>query len=310
VTALAGIRVLELGGFISGPYAGQLLAELGADVVKVEPPNGGDPFRGFGGGDYSPQFCAYNWHKRSVVLDLSRPDGVAALRRLAARADVMLDNMRPGVLGRLGLDRAAMVAENPGLICASLTGFGATGPLSGQPAYDTVAMARSGLLCQLLDPDRPAIAGPAMADAISGLYTALGILGALVERARSGQGRRVEVAMTEAVSAFATEPFPASCRLAECPARMTGRPCRNPMRCPVRMAGRLGYTCRPRRSFGPGCWPRSSVRRWLRTRASPPGAGGSRTTRRCRRHWRRRSAPVRAMTGWSAWPRTTCRTPR
>jgi len=207
MTVLAGVQVLELGGFISGPYAGQLLAEMGADVVKIEPPKGGDPFRSFGDAGYSPQFCAYNRHKRSVALDLAQPAGQAALRRLAARADVMLDNMRPGVLARLGLGDAALVALKPRLIRSSLTGFGATGPLSRQPAYDTVAMARGGLMSQLLDPAHPAITGPAMADAISGLYTAQGILGALFERERTGRGRRVEVAMTEAVSAFATEPF-------------------------------------------------------------------------------------------------------
>lgn len=204
---LDGVHVLELGGFISGPYAGQLLAEMGADVVKLEPPDGGDPFRSFGGRDYSPQFCAYNKHKRSVAVDLGCEAGQAVVRRLAARADVMLDNFRPGVLDRLGLDDAGLVAANPRLIRASLTGFGATGPYARRPAYDTVAMAYGGLLSQLLAQDRPEIIGPAMADAISGLYTALGILGALFERERSGVGRRVEVAMTEAVAAFATEPF-------------------------------------------------------------------------------------------------------
>lgn len=204
---LRGVRVIELGGFISGPYAAQLLAELGATVIKIEPPNGGDPFRSFDGSNYSPQFCAYNKHKQSVTLDLSRAEGKSVLLRLLAEVDVVLDNFRPGVLARLGLSDATLEAANPGLIRASLTGFGASGPYARHPAYDTVAMAMSGLLSQLLDPDRPRITGPAIADAISGMYTAIGILGALVERARTRRGRRVEVAMVEAVAAFATEPF-------------------------------------------------------------------------------------------------------
>jgi formyl-CoA transferase len=176
-------------------------------VIKIEPPEGGDPFRGFDGSGCSPQFCAYNHNKRSLALDISLPDGRAILLDLLGSADVLLDNMRPGVLARLGLDAPVLAAANPALIHASLTGFGTEGPYRDLPAYDTVAMAMGGLLSQLLDGQAPRIAGPAMADAVSGLYTAIGILGALLGRARGGTTRRVEVAMNEAVSAFACEPF-------------------------------------------------------------------------------------------------------
>jgi crotonobetainyl-CoA:carnitine CoA-transferase CaiB-like acyl-CoA transferase len=204
---LGGIRVLELGNFISGPYTGQLLAELGANVIKIERPKGGDPFRGFVDGDMSPQFWAYNRGKRSVTLDINTASGREVLLKLVAGADVLLENFRPGVLDKLGLGWDVLHQTNPRLIYCSISGFGPDGPYADRPAYDTVAQSMSGFFSQLLDPERPRIAGPAMADAISGLYAALGIAAALAKRARDGEGHRLDVAMVEAMAAFATEPF-------------------------------------------------------------------------------------------------------
>ncbi len=204
---LDGVRVLELGAFITGPYAGQLLAEFGAHVTKIEKPGSGDPFRGFTPGERSPQFCAYNRGKYSVALDIGVPAGRDALLRLAAGADVLLDNFRPDVLDRLGLGWETLQDVNPAMIYCNISGFGPDGPYAKRPAYDTVAMAMSGFSSQLLDPDRPRIAGPAIADAVSGLYAALAIAAALAGRARDGKGHRLDVPMLEAMAAFATEPL-------------------------------------------------------------------------------------------------------
>jgi crotonobetainyl-CoA:carnitine CoA-transferase CaiB-like acyl-CoA transferase len=206
-TFLSGIRVLELGNFISGPFAGQLLAEMGAEVIKIEKPDGGDPFRSFSGEPMSPQFCAHNRGKRSIVLDLTVAEGKEALLRLAEEADVVLENFRPDVLDRLAVGWEAMRARNPRLIYCNISGFGPTGPYAKRPAYDTVAQAMSGFLTQMLDPEHPRIAGPAIGDAISGMYAALAIASAVAGRCRDGKGHRIDVPMVEAMAAFSTDPI-------------------------------------------------------------------------------------------------------
>jgi len=195
-----------MGSFISGPYAGQLLAELGADVIKIERPEGGDPFRSFSKDMLSPQFCAYNRGKRSVTIDVSQPKGREAFLKLVDSADVLLENFRPDVLERLSLGYEVLKARNPGLIYCNISGFGPDGPYAKRPAYDTVAQSMSGFFSQLLDPERPRILGPAIADAISGLYAALGIAAALTERNKTGKGHRLDVAMVEAMAAFSADP--------------------------------------------------------------------------------------------------------
>src|SRR5579862_5983630 len=137
---LKGIRVVELGTMITAPLAGMMLADLGAEVVKVEPPTG-DPFRSFRGGQYSPHFVAYNRGKRSIKLDLRQTEGQTALLKLLARADILIENYRAGVMERLGLTAEALKGANPKLIHCSITGFGATGPYSERPAYDSVGLA-------------------------------------------------------------------------------------------------------------------------------------------------------------------------
>lgn len=204
---LENTRVLELGTFITGPCAGMLLADLGADVVKIEQPGKGDPFRNYEGKLYSPQFRAYNARKRSLTLDLKSAQAREVLERLVLEADVLIENYRPGVLAGLGYGWERLHELNPRLVYCSITGFGSAGPYVDRPCYDTVAQALSGYLSQSVDPEDPHVVGPALADAVSGMYAAYGVLGALVERGRTGKGRHVEVAMLDSLIAFGTAPF-------------------------------------------------------------------------------------------------------
>lgn len=204
---LKGIRVIELGTMITAPLAGMILADFGADVVKVERPDGGDPFRSFRGGLYSPHFVAFNRNKRSVALDLQTEAGRASLRALLSDADVLIDNYRSGVMDRLGFSAEFIQSEYPKLIWCSITGFGGDGPFAGRPAYDAVAGALSGLASVMLDPDTPQASGPTISDNVTGMYAASGILGALYEREKTGRGRRIETNMLEAAVAFVPDAF-------------------------------------------------------------------------------------------------------
>jgi crotonobetainyl-CoA:carnitine CoA-transferase CaiB-like acyl-CoA transferase len=204
---LEGIKVVEQGTFITGPACGMLLGDLGADVVKVEQPGSGDPFRAFKGGLYSPHYQTYNRNKRSIALDPRSADDRAVLDALIEEADVYIQNFRPGVADKLGVGAARLRALNPRLVYVSISGFGATGPAAARPAYDTVAQAASGFLKLLVNPENPRVVGPAIADALTGFYAAYGALGALVERGRTGAGRTVEVSMLEAMAHFNLDAF-------------------------------------------------------------------------------------------------------
>lgn len=204
---LDGIRVIEQGTFITGPAAGMLLADLGADVIKVEQPGTGDPFRAFKGGLYSPHYQTYNRNKRSIELDARDAEDAQVFDSLIQGADVYIQNFRPGTAERLGAGEARLGELNPRLVYCAISGFGQTGPAAGRPAYDTVAQAASGFLNLLVNPENPRVVGPAIADALTGFYAAYGILGALVERARTGKGRRVEVSMLEAMCHFNLDAF-------------------------------------------------------------------------------------------------------
>ena len=204
---LDGILVIELGTMITAPLAGMMLADLGARVIKVEHPNGGDPFRAYRGDLYSPHFAAYNRNKESVQLDLQSATGQDALHKLIARADVLLDNYRPGVLERLRLDDDTLAKLNPGLVRCSITGFGSDGPYRDRPAYDAVGIALSGLASLMLDPAAPHATGPTITDNVTGMYACNGILGALVSKAKTGKGSRVEVNMLESSIAFIPDTF-------------------------------------------------------------------------------------------------------
>lgn len=204
---LSGIKVLEQGTFITGPAAGMFLADLGAEVIKIEQPATGDPFRAFRGGLYSPHFQTYNRNKRSITLNTKLPEDAAVFDELVKGADVYIQNFRPGTAERLGAGEAHLRGLNPRLVYCAISGFGQTGPAAGRPAYDTVAQAASGFLNLLVNPANPRVVGPAIADAMTGFYAAYGILGALVERGRTGVGRKVEVSMLEAMCHFNLDAF-------------------------------------------------------------------------------------------------------
>ncbi|HTN13469.1 MAG TPA: CaiB/BaiF CoA-transferase family protein [Sphingomonadaceae bacterium] len=204
---LDGIRVLDMGTFITGPQAGSLLADLGAEVIKVEMPEVGDPFRAFQGGLYSPHYQTYNRNKKSVELNTKQPEDLAALDELVKGADVFIQNFRPGVAERLGVDAKRLQAINPRLVYALITGFGSDGPHRDRPAFDTVAQASSGFLRLLVNPEYPRVVGPALADALTGFYAAHGVVAALYEREKTGKGRLVETSMFEAMCHFNLDDF-------------------------------------------------------------------------------------------------------
>jgi crotonobetainyl-CoA:carnitine CoA-transferase CaiB-like acyl-CoA transferase len=204
---LGGLRVLEQGTFITGPAAGMLLGDLGADVIKIEHPENGDPFRAFKGGLYSPHYQTYNRNKRSVTLNTKNESDLALFDELIRESDVYIQNFRPGAAERLNAGYERLREINPRLIYCAISGFGQTGPAAGRPAYDSVAQAASGFLGLLINPANPRVVGPAIADSLTGFYATYGILGALHERSHTGVGRKVEVSMLEAMSHFNLDAF-------------------------------------------------------------------------------------------------------
>ncbi|WP_017611831.1 CaiB/BaiF CoA transferase family protein [Nocardiopsis salina] len=197
---LTGITVLEVGAFIAAPYAATQLADLGADVIKVENPQGGDPVRLIGPfleGESSP-FVRLNRHKRSVALDLKSPEGREAFLALAAQCDVVVENLRPGAMQRLGLGHEDLSRANPGIVYASASGWGQDGPLSALAGLDIMAQARSGLMSVTGEPDRdPAKVGVPVCDLVCALYVALAVCAALRERETSGRGQHIDVSLLE-----------------------------------------------------------------------------------------------------------------
>ncbi|MFN4207584.1 MAG: CaiB/BaiF CoA transferase family protein [Agrobacterium albertimagni] len=204
---LQSIRVIEMGTYITGPAAAMQLADLGADVIKVERPGEGDPFRAFKGGLYSPHFQTYNRNKRSIALDTRNREDLEVFHALISSADVFIQNFRPGVAEKLGAGETELRALNPKLVYCAISGFGTSGPARDRPAYDTVAQAASGFLRLVTPPDRPRVIGPALADAVTGHYAATGILAALIERGKNGKGRRLDISMLEAMSHFNLDSF-------------------------------------------------------------------------------------------------------
>jgi len=203
---LDGIRVLELGNFISGPYAAVLLSDMGAEVIKVENPKGGDPFRGWDLGGDQPNFWAFNRGKKSVTLNLQTPEGKEIFYGLVKESDVVIENYRPGVTKKLGIDYETLRKINERIICCSITGTGPTGPYVNRPAYDTVGQGLGGMLSVLMDAKNPRPIGPAYADSLSGLFSAVGVLGALVARAQTGKGQQIDATMAGSVLAFLNAP--------------------------------------------------------------------------------------------------------
>lgn len=203
---LEGIRVLELGNFISGPYGACLLSDLGAEVIKVENPKGGDPFRGWDLGGDQPNFWAFNRGKKSITLNLQTVEGKEIFYGLVKKADVVMENYRPGVTKKLGIDYQTLRNINERIICCSITGTGPTGPYANRPAYDTVGQGLGGMLSVLMDAKNPRPIGPAYADSLSGMFSALGVLGALVARAQTGKGQQIDATMAGSVLAFLIAP--------------------------------------------------------------------------------------------------------
>jgi CoA:oxalate CoA-transferase len=198
---LQGVRVVDLTRILSGPFCTLLLGDMGAEVIKVEPP-GGDPLRGQGEivEGLSWYFAAFNRNKRSVVLNLRRDSGKAALRHLLASADVVVDNFRPGVMADLGLDWPQLSELRPGIIHTSVTGFGAHGPYADRPSFDFIAQAMSGFMsCNGTPETGPMRTGAPISDLVAGLYAALGTVAALYRRVHSGRGEQVGVAMVDSL---------------------------------------------------------------------------------------------------------------
>ena len=204
--ALTGVRVLDLTQVMAGAYCSMLLADMGADVIKIERPAGGDDTRGMSRGsdvELSPAFNAMNRNKRGIAVDLKDPRGVEVIRRLARDADVLVENFRPGMLERLGLGHEALRAENPALVYCSISGFGATGPYAGRGGYDLVAQAMSGLMSMTGEPGRPpAKVGVPICDLNAGVFAAYGVLSAYIHRLRTGEGQFVDTSLLEAGIAY------------------------------------------------------------------------------------------------------------
>ena len=203
--ALEGLTVIEVASYVSGPYASMLLADLGARVIKVEPPVTGDPYRGWGRVDYSPPFGSLNRNKQSVTIDLKSDEGRAHLRHLAATADVLLENFRPGAMARWNLAYDDLRVANPRLIYCSITGFGNGGPYGNFPGYDTVGQAMSGLLSVLTDINDPKPMGISLSDHLSGIFACYGIMAAVIARHRTGRGQLVETSLLQSTIAFLGE---------------------------------------------------------------------------------------------------------
>jgi len=204
---LAGLRVLELARILAGPWAGQILADLGADVVKVERKGTGDDTRGWGppfveaaDGHHldAAYFHATNRGKRSIELDFESEDGRRIVKKLAARSDVLIENFKVGGLAKFGLDYASLSKDNPRLIYCSVTGFGQTGPYASRAGYDLMAQGMGGIMDLTGTPDgEPQRAGVPVADIFTGIYSVVGILAALIERGRTGRGCQVDTALVD-----------------------------------------------------------------------------------------------------------------
>ena len=201
---LQGIRVVDLSRILSGPFCSMFLADMGAEVIKVEDIDGGDPVRkqGILRDGFGLYFASFNRNKRSLTLDLRSTEGKDVLRKLIATADVVLDNFRPGVMEKIGLARAELRAIKPDLVSCHITGFGLDGPYRDRPSFDFIAQAMSGFMSvNGVEGEAPARAAPPLSDLIAGSYAAMGICAALVRRERTGQGEEVATALTDAMIA-------------------------------------------------------------------------------------------------------------
>jgi crotonobetainyl-CoA:carnitine CoA-transferase CaiB-like acyl-CoA transferase len=206
VPILNRITVIECATFVTGPYATALLADLGARVIKIESAPEGDPYRYFAPDPFfSFNFAHLNRNKESLILDLKAPEGKKICLDLATKADVFVENFRPGAADRLGIGYEQLRGLNPKLIYCSISAFGQSGPYADKPGFDTLGQAMSGLLSLLSDPDDPRVMGMAVSDYVTGLSAAYGILGALLARNHSGAGSSVETSLLQATLSFIGE---------------------------------------------------------------------------------------------------------
>jgi len=198
---LDGVHVLDLTRNFAGPFCTQILGDLGADVVKVERPGAGDDTREWRPPDWngiSTSFLSFNRNKRSLAVDLDHPDGQAIVRRLALRADVLVESFRRGSLAKRGLDYEGLHAENPRIVYCSINGFGSIGPLRDRPGYDPVVQAYSGIMSLTGEPGRrPLRTGPSIVDTGTGMWCGLAVVGALYARERTGRGVRIDSSLLE-----------------------------------------------------------------------------------------------------------------
>lgn len=220
---LDGIRILEIGGYISLPFATSILCALGAEVVKVERPVTGEDFRRQLN-DASPYFRQYNTGKRSLSVDLKTAEGVALVKELVPHFDVVLENVRPGKVAAMGLGPEECRALRPDIVYGSVTGFGSSGPLASRPAYDTIGHAFGGLYSLFSDEEQPRLAGGLSADLITGISTATGVLAALVGRLKTGRPQHMETSIMEAVSILTVDGITQSFELGQDPTRRSRHP--------------------------------------------------------------------------------------
>jgi formyl-CoA transferase len=202
---LAGTRVLEMGSLIAGPFAGQLLGDYGAEVIKIEPVEDGDPMRRWGKtvDGQSLWWPAIARNKRSVALNLRDPEGQQLVRSLAVRCDIVIENFRPGTLGKWGLDYAALSAVNPAIILVHVSGFGQTGPRSSEAGFGSIGESVGGIRFTTGDPDHlPSRTGISLGDSLAAMFAVIGALAAFTARQASGRGQEVDVAIYEAVAAL------------------------------------------------------------------------------------------------------------
>ena len=228
---LDGVRVLDLTRILAGPYCTMVLADFGADVIKVEQPISGDPARGNGpflsaadGELYSTYFMSINRGKRSIAIDLSKPAGREVLLELAERSDVLIENFRPGAMDRLGLDYETLRARNPRLIVCSVSGFGQTGPYAQRPALDIIVQGMGGMLSITGEPGGgPVRPGASIGDITAALFATIAVQAALLERERSGEGQYIDVSMLDCQVAIMENAFMRYFSLGEVPGRIGTR---------------------------------------------------------------------------------------
>ena len=225
---LSGVRVLDFGAFVAGPYAGTILATLGAEVVKVEPARGGDAFRR-GLGTQDPFFTQMNAGKKSLAVDLKNPEGVALIKALLPEFDVLIENSRPGVMDRLGLGSDVVRTINPSMVYSSVSGFGDGGPWKDRAAFDTIGLSAIGFNSIMSDEGNPRLAGTCIGDLATALVSVIGIVAALAGRFRSedGTGAEVKSSLMEAMTTITIDAMTQAFQTGQNPSRESRHPAGN-----------------------------------------------------------------------------------